>query len=157
MAVANRRLSRLRERLNFAYDRFVSRFGPLNAPPNQRAFHGDPDLPLLLSLEQYDEETKVAVKAAIFRERTIHHKQARSKRSAFPQGTALLVSLNEKGRVDLDHMAFLLGRPVDEFLRRLKGDGLPESADRALGNGRSSIFPAMSARNSARRRHCWCQ
>ena len=66
---------RPREQLNQAYDRFVSRFGPINAPVNQRAFHGDPDLPLLLSLENYDEETNKAVKAAIFRERTIHHKQ----------------------------------------------------------------------------------
>ena len=47
-----------RFQLNLAYDRFVSRFGPINAPVNQRAFDGDPDLPLLLSLENYDDETK---------------------------------------------------------------------------------------------------
>ena len=46
-----------REKLNHAYDRFIARFGPINATVNQRAFHGDPDLPLLLSLENYDEET----------------------------------------------------------------------------------------------------
>ena len=108
-----------REQLNFAYDRFVSRFGPINAPVNQRAFHGDPDLPLLLSLEQYDDETRVAVKAAIFRERTIHHKQP--VQSVESPKEALLVSLNEKGRVDLKHMAGLLGKPVGEFLLDLRG------------------------------------
>ena len=108
-----------REQLNFAYDRFVSRFGPVNAPANQRAFHGDPDLPLLLSLEQYDDETRVAVKAAIFRERTIHHKQP--VQSVESPKEALLVSLNEKGRVDLEHMAGLLGKPVGEFLPDLRG------------------------------------
>ncbi len=34
---------------------------------------------------------------------------------------ALLVSLNERGRVDLDHMAALLGKPTEEFLPDLKG------------------------------------
>jgi len=33
----------------------------------------------------------------------------------------LLVSLNEDGRVDLDHMAGLLNKPVEEFLPDLKG------------------------------------
>src|SRR5439155_5409572 len=40
-----------RRQLNFAYDRFVVRFGPINLRANQRAFDDDPDLPLLLSLQ----------------------------------------------------------------------------------------------------------
>jgi len=48
------RVIETREQLNFAYDRFVARFGFISVPANQRAFHGDPDLPLLLSLEQHD-------------------------------------------------------------------------------------------------------
>ena len=108
-----------REQLNFAYDRFIARFGSINAPINQRAFFGDPDLPLLLSLENYNDETKVATKAAIFRERTIHHKQAIE--SAGTPKEALLVTLNEKGRVDLEHMAGLLNKPVEEMLPDLKG------------------------------------
>ena len=63
-----------RDRLNLAYDRFLSRFGPINARVNQNAFDGDPDLPLLLSLEHYDDETSIATKASIFHERTIHEK-----------------------------------------------------------------------------------
>ena len=108
-----------REKLNLAYDRFLSRFGPINARVNQNAFDGDPDLPLLLSLEHYDDETNVAVKASIFRERTIHHKQPIE--SVETPKEALLVSLNEKGRVDLEHMAGLLDQPVEDFLPDLKG------------------------------------
>jgi N12 class adenine-specific DNA methylase len=149
----------MRQRLNFAYDRFVSRFGPINAPPNQRAFHGDPDLPLLLSLEQYDEETKVAVKAVIFRERTIHHKQPVE--SVASSKEALLVSLNEKGRVDLNHMASLLARPVEEFLPDLKGmvflnpqTGQWETEDQYLsGNVREKLATAGSASSNDPRFH----
>ena len=86
---------------------------------NQRAFDGDPDLPLLLSLEHYDEETNRAVKASIFRERTIHHQQPVE--SVGSPKEALLVSLNEKGRVDLDHMAGLLDRPSGGIFARLEG------------------------------------
>ena len=108
-----------RFQLNLAYDRFISRFGPINLRGNQRAFDGDPDLPLLLSLENYNDETKVATKAAIFRERTIHHRQPVE--SAGSPKEALLVSLNERGRADLDHMAGLVNKPPGEFLPELKG------------------------------------
>jgi N12 class adenine-specific DNA methylase len=149
----------VREQLNFAYDRFVSRFGPINAPINQRAFHGDPDLPLLLSLENYDEETRVAVKASIFRERTIHHKQPVE--SVGSPKEALLVSLNEKGRVDLAHMAGLLARPTEEFLPDLRGmiflnpqTKQWETEDQYLsGNVREKLIAADSANVSDPRFH----
>ncbi len=108
-----------RQQLNHAYERFVGRFGPVNLRANQRAFDGDPDLPLLLSLEHYNEETKRATKATIFHERTIHHRQPIE--SVSEPKEALLVSLNEQGRVDLDHMAGLLNKPAEEFLPDLKG------------------------------------
>ncbi len=108
-----------RFQLNLSYDRFSSRFGPVTLRANQRAFDGDPDLPLLLSLEDYDDETKTAKKATIFRERTIHHRKPVE--SVSEPKEALLVSLNERGRVDLDRMSELLGKPTDEFLPDLKG------------------------------------
>ena len=98
---------------------FWSRFRPINLRANQRAFDGDPDLPLLLSLEHYNDETKRATKATIFTERTIHHRQPIEAVSSPKE--ALLVSLNERGRVDLDHMATLLNKPTEEFLPDLKG------------------------------------
>ncbi len=113
------RVLETRHQLNLAYDRFVGRFGPINTRATQRAFDGDPDLPLLLSLEHYNDETKRATKASIFRERTIQHRQPIE--TAANAKEALLVTLNERGRVDLDHMAGLLGKPADEFLNDLKG------------------------------------
>ncbi len=86
---------------------------------NALAFRGDPDLPLLFSLENYDSETNKAVKTAIFRERTIQKQKPIT--SVQSPKEAVIVSLNEKGRVDLEHMASLLNRPADEFLPELKG------------------------------------
>ena len=108
-----------RENLNREYDRFYSRFGPVSEPANTRAFRGDPDLPLLRSLESFNEETRVARKTAIFRERTIQ--RLKPAESAQTGKEALLISLNENGRIDLDRMSRLLGKPVDEFLPELKG------------------------------------
>ncbi len=108
-----------RNRLNNVYNSFVNVHGCITEPANQSAFRGDPDLPLLLSLEHYDPETKRAAKAAIFRERTIQ-------RTAPPQEVhtakdALLVSLATQGRVDLGYMASLLHQLQEEFLQELKG------------------------------------
>ncbi len=105
--------------LNQTYDRFLAKFGPISERANTSAFRGDPDLPLLLSLEHYDESSKRAIKAAIFRERTIQRqrpvpeiKNARD---------ALLVTLGERGGVDLDHLGSLLHQRPAEFLPDLKG------------------------------------
>ncbi len=105
--------------LNQTYDAFVSKFGLLSERRNVSEFRGDPDLPLLLSVEHFDRETGRATKAAIFRERTI------SQRSVTTEITdaksALLVTLNERGWVDLKIVAELLRQPTDEVLRQLKG------------------------------------
>jgi hypothetical protein len=53
----------------------------------------------LLSLEHYDPDTRRATKAAIFRERTVQPGRALPQVST-PQD-ALLVTLGERGRVDL--------------------------------------------------------
>ncbi len=108
-----------RQQLNSIYDRFVSRFGAINESANRRAFRGDPDLPLLCSLEEYDNDTKRASKAAIFRERTIQ--QAQRPRAAESAHDALVLSLNELGRIDLARMETLLSRPPNKFLPELKG------------------------------------
>lgn len=108
-----------RAQLNQAYDRFASRFGYISDKSNTSAFRGDPDLPLLLSLEHVDEKSKLSVKAAIFRERTIQ-RGASLVEVKTPQD-ALLVTLGERGFVDLDHMATLLHRKKSEFLSELTG------------------------------------
>ncbi len=108
-----------RRALNFQYDHFISRFGAINENANRRAFRGDPDLPLLCSLEDYNDETKKAVKTAIFRERTIH--QPKAAIAAETAQDALVLALNETGRADLVRMEMLLRKPPEEFLPELKG------------------------------------
>ncbi len=108
-----------RQHLNRRYDQFVSRFGPINTLANRRAFAADPDYPLLCSLESYDHDTKRASKTAIFRERTIH--SAAPVRTAETAKDALVITLNERGHVDLERMASLLGKEVDDLVPELKG------------------------------------
>src|ERR1039458_5694200 len=140
-----------RQQLNQTYDSFVARFGPLSERGNTSAFRGDPDLPLLLSLELYDAETGRAAKAAIFRERTIQKKRPIAQVDTPPE--ALLVTLNERGCVDLDYLAQLLHRRPSEFLPELKGaiflnpqTNLWETEDDYLsGNVRAKLLAAESA------------
>jgi len=109
----------VRLQLNQAYDRFLARFGPISERANTAAFRGDPDLPLLLSLEHYDAETKRATKASIFRERTVQ--TGRRIIEINTPKDALLVTLSERGSVDLEHLAGLLHRKTADFLPDLKG------------------------------------
>jgi N12 class adenine-specific DNA methylase len=88
-----------REQLNRTYDRFVANHGPVSERANTAAFRGDPDLPLLLSLEHYDSDTRRVTKAAIFRERTIQPSRPPSQVTTAQD--ALLVALAERSRVDL--------------------------------------------------------
>jgi N12 class adenine-specific DNA methylase len=105
--------------LNQSYDYFVNQFGPLSQAANTRAFAGDPDLPLLLSLENYDDDTGTATKTAIFRERTIQRRSPVL--SAGNAREALVVTLSDKGKVDFDHIGKLLGKKPDDFLPELQG------------------------------------
>ncbi len=112
-------LAAARFRLNQDYDYFVGQFGPVSESVNMRAFAGDPDLPLLLSLENYDEATNTAAKTAIFRERTIQRRVAVT--TAGGAKEALVITLSEKGRVDLEHIGRLLGKTEADFLPELQG------------------------------------
>lgn len=108
-----------RQQLNQRYDHFVARFGFINTVANRRAFHSDPDYPLLCSLENYRHDIKRATKAAIFHERTIH--SASPVYKAETAKDALVITLNERGGVDLEHMASLLGKDVSDLTPELKG------------------------------------
>jgi SAM-dependent methyltransferase len=108
-----------RAQLNQTYDSFVSKFGPVSERANASAFRGDPDLPLLLSLERYNPATRSATKAAIFFERTIR-REAPSPEIRSPKD-ALLITLNARGTVDLDHLSGVLHCHPTQFLPELKG------------------------------------
>ena len=134
-----------RRRLNYTYDSFKSRFGPLNAQQNLRAFAGDPDQPLLQSLEDYDSETKRATKTAVFERRTLE--RYRPVERVETASEALAVSLNETGEINWPRMESLTGRHASELQDELGslvyrdpegGDWQP--ADRYLsGNVRAKL------------------
>ena len=115
-------LSNLRALLNGSYDRYVARHGWLSSRANALAFRRDPDYPLLLSLEHYDEESETARKAAIFSRRTLRRVSAPA--SAGDPAEALAASVQWRGRVEPAYMAELLQAPEEEVMAALADGGL---------------------------------
>ncbi len=140
-----------RRHLNRVYDLFVRRHGPISSRENIRAFAGDPDQPLLLSLENYDPETKRATKTAIFRQRTLERYKPATHVDTAPE--ALAISLNEYGAIHWPRMTELTGRSekqlqheLDDLVYRNPDGGEWETADRYLsGNVRAKLRDAESA------------
>jgi N12 class adenine-specific DNA methylase len=94
---------RYQQELNIKYDTFVRVFGNVTDTANVRVFRGDPDCPLLLSLERFDEDAEVYKKADIFSKRT-------AGRTQFPTHVdnvkdAMLISLAQYGRINIKDMA----------------------------------------------------
>jgi len=111
-------------KLRIAWSNFVRTFGPINTTvvstsedpetgevrethrrPNLAPFLNDPDCWLVASIEDYDLETDTARPGPIFTERVIAPPSAPIINSA---ADALAVVLNERGQVDIDHLAELL-------------------------------------------------
>ena len=140
-----------RRHLNRTYDFFTSRFGPLNARENVKAFADDPDLPLLVSLEEFDPETKRATKTAIFDRRTLERYCPVERVETASE--ALLVSLNETGEITWARMESLTGRGTPELQDELgplayrnPEGGAWETADRYLsGNVRAKLAVAQAS------------
>ncbi len=122
-------------RLRIAYSTFVRGFGPINHTvisvttdpetgeerethrrPNLAPFADDPDCWLVASIEDYDLESGLARMGPIFRERVIAPPAAPLIATA---ADALAVTLNETGRVDIDHLAELLDRDPETALAQL--------------------------------------
>ncbi|MDQ0513420.1 lactate dehydrogenase [Ancylobacter amanitiformis] len=126
-------------RLRIAWSSFVRDFGPINHTtvsiaeddetgevretqrrPNLQPFLDDPDCWLVASIENYDLDTDTAKPGSIFSERVIAPPAAPVIASA---ADALAVVLNERGHVDLDHIAELIHRDVPAVLEDL-GDAV---------------------------------
>jgi N12 class adenine-specific DNA methylase len=88
--------------LNGSYDRFVAKHGCLSTRANALAFRRDPDYPLLLSLEHYDEQTETATKAALFT--PAHVARVVEPTVAGEPAEALAASVQWRGRVDPAYM-----------------------------------------------------
>ena len=108
--------------LNQTYDDFTKANGFIHQSANKQIFRKDPDYPLLLALENYDAETKTATKTAIFSDRVIQAHQ--EKTEADTPKEALLYSLNERGRVDLDYIAGLVDQSSAEVTQALQQEKL---------------------------------
>jgi N12 class adenine-specific DNA methylase len=154
-----------RRELNWAYDRFTATYGPINKTtfsetkdggvirrmPNIVKFREDPDAMLVLSLEEYDEVTGKAAKAAILKKDVVGKTPPITQVASAEEG--LLVSLNQRGKVDLPFIGELYGKPKQQLVAEL-GDLIfpdPESrtwqtADAYLsGNVRAKLAAANHA------------
>jgi N12 class adenine-specific DNA methylase len=154
-----------RRELNWAYDRFAATYGPVNKTtfsegkdgglirrmPNLVKFREDPDAMLVMSLEDYDEVTAKATKAAIMKRDVVGKKPPITSVRSAEEG--LLVSLNQRGAVDMPFISQLYGKPEEQVVAEL-GDLIyrdPESktwqtADAYLsGNVRAKLAQAEAA------------
>lgn len=115
-------LAGMREWLNSLYDSFVARHGYLSKPANIRSVRRWRDLPLLLSLELWDDEKETALKAPIFTERTTGGSVKRH--SADTLADAVAICYGECLAVDLERIAGLLSKAEDEIEVALEAEGL---------------------------------
>jgi N12 class adenine-specific DNA methylase len=120
-----------RRELNWTYDRFTSAYGPINKTslsetkdggtirrmPNLVKFREDPDAMLVMSLEDYDEATGTAAKAAILTKDVVGRTPPVMLVRSAEEG--LLVSLNQRGSVDLPFIAALYGQPEERVITEL--------------------------------------
>ncbi|HYV36378.1 MAG TPA: DEAD/DEAH box helicase family protein, partial [Gemmataceae bacterium] len=154
-----------RRELTWAYDRFDSVYGPINKTsfgetkdgsvirrmPNLVKFREDPDAMLVMSLEDYDETTGQATKAAIMRRDVVGKKPPVTHVQSAEEG--LLVSLNERGMVDLPFIANLYGKTESDIVAELgdlvyhdPGSNSWQTADAYLsGNVRTKLAMADKA------------
>ncbi|PZR92164.1 MAG: lactate dehydrogenase [Stutzerimonas stutzeri] len=126
-------------RLRIAWSSFVRDFGPINHTtvsvteddesgevrethrrPNIQPFLDDPDCWLVASIENYDLDTDTSKPGPIFSERVIAPPAAPVITSA---ADALAVVLNERGGVDIEHIAELLHQDAAGVIAEL-GDAI---------------------------------
>jgi hypothetical protein len=119
-----------RQDLNRYYQRFVDAYGPINKTtfgetadgvirrmPNLVKFREDPDAMLVMSLEDYDEESGNAAKATIMQRDVVGKAPPITNVASAEEG--LLVSLDQRGVVDLPFIATLYGKPEAEIITEL--------------------------------------
>ena len=130
--------------MNRAYDRFVARYGAINTTtrrtredgtvvrrlPNLVTFRDDPDDMLVMSLEAYDEDTDTARKADIMQRDVVGRIPPVTEVGSAEDG--LLVSLNQRGRVDLPSIASLYRAPEEHIIAEL--------SDPATSPGQALIY-----------------
>ncbi len=105
------------QELSDLYASFKLRFGPINGNV-KKLDPRSPVVPFLKALE-IPAGKNLYNRAPLFHQRTI--RPARRQSGRCEPKEALLISLNDKGRVDLDYIVRLCERPRDEVLSELEG------------------------------------
>jgi N12 class adenine-specific DNA methylase/predicted RNA methylase len=133
-ATSDDHLEQLRAELNGSYDGFVRKFGHISSQANRLAMAEDPEYPLLHALEsEYDKGVSAetarrqgvpsrpptAKKADIFSKRVMGPRREVERVDSAKD--ALVVSMNESGRVDLARMVQLTSATEDQLIEELKG------------------------------------
>src|SRR5574344_2182584 len=106
-------------KLNELYDKFTKEYGLINSRANETAFSNDSSYFLLCSLEKIDGEGNFVGKADIFSKRTI-----KAKKKVLQVDTpdeALILSIQDKAKVDLDYMQQLCNIDKEEIIKSLEG------------------------------------
>lgn len=107
------------ERLNRLYDNFVKKYGRINSRGNEQAFSEDSSYYLLCSLEILDSKGNFIRKADMFSKRTIKPKKEITKVDTANE--ALIVSLTEKARIDIEFMKSITDKTEEELVKELEG------------------------------------
>lgn len=138
--VDERALEQLRESTRSAYDAYVARWGALNRGtlhegkvdpdtgmpalswrrPTLGGFRNDPDYLAVMALEVFDQDTNTARPATILLRRI--HLPPEPVTSADSPEAAVLVSMGERGYVDLGRVAGLLGLDGEAEAEETLGD-----------------------------------
>ncbi len=106
-------------KLNSLYDSFTKTYGIINSRANEKAFNEDSSYYLLCSLEIINENKQFVRKADMFTKRTIKpHKAVTEVNNSVD---ALIVSISEKAKVDMEYMCNLTGKTEQELVKDLEG------------------------------------
>lgn len=106
--------------LNSLYDKFTKKYGLINSRGNASAFSNDSSYFLLCSLEILDESGNLKRKADLFTKRTI--KPRTKDRIIENSRDALIVSIQERAKVDIDYIQKLCGLEKEKMLEELEGE-----------------------------------
>lgn len=112
-------IAKKQRELNDYYDVFTQAYGLLNSRGNTLAFREDSSFYLLCSLENLNEDGTLKSKAAMFTQRTIRKKKEFN--NVATANEALMVSLSEKAKVDINYMSELTGISNEKIKEDLDG------------------------------------
>ena len=108
--------------LNQTYDAFVAACGYLSTSANARLMRSDPDWPLMLALEIWDEEEGRAMKADIFFKRTVGQNKVPARVDNAKD--AMLICLALYGKIVMGDMAARMAMPVMQVVKELRAHAL---------------------------------